>query len=493
MCSGTKLRGGGSAKEPATTYAGYVNFTDVSVLSSGTFQICPTVANEIEFDIEDGRSVCTDLLYSTNKVGFINVEVNETKVSAFQKFNVSISVLGEDGGQYFLKSVVHLNEVLANGRNLLGGFNEKGINIPAKQDFTYLDLYFEGYGNKKIMATCGYVAGYSETINVEKISITVYNISKPYPKTIRDPFEFDVEVLYPNGLLIEEVDVPLTISTSPSTDYEGETEYIAKNGRAHISEFYVQSGGNYYLKVSAGDNSGKSEKKFTVESVDCGIGYGPLIAMILLLVIGLLFPCCTIVLDSKVRAFSQVRLKVLAIHPVSGLFIKQPNYRRSLLLMHIATCELLMLTLIGAIYGYYDTPTTHYHKSFDDYKNVEVYKGATGWALSQVAGIPLFYFNFKATDSIKVAKITSGVMLLLMSLCTGAIIGMTVKYCLGYFVFWIINFMVFLLFDFFFAQVIYSFICLCFMSKMVKLEMESTLRSKDSELNEEYKEDSNRL
>ena len=152
-----------------------------------------------------------------------------------------------------------------------------------------------------------------------------------------------------------------------------------------------------------------------------------------------------------------------------------------------------MLTLIGAIYGYYDTPTTHYHKSFDDYKNVEVYKGATGWALSQVAGIPLFYFNFKATDSIKVAKITSGVMLLLMSLCTGAIIGMTVKYCLGYFVFWIINFMVFLLFDFFFAQVIYSFICLCFMSKMVKLEMESTLRSKDSELNEEYKEDSNRL
>jgi hypothetical protein len=486
-CKGTKINGGGTRVKPVSTSGGKYNFTQVKILSQGEFYICAFDADE---SLDDPNYGCYGtLIHTTNKVGSLKVNVNETKISAYQKFNVTVEIKGEDGRPYKNNATVKFDEVISNRRYLLGGdVNNKVTN------FKEAEIYFEGYGKRQVRAQSGSVIGYSKTISVEGIKIKITNFSDPLPETVRDPFEFDVYLSYANGDPITEIDIPIEISTSPSSTYEGVTEYKVKNGHAHISEFYVKSGGSYRIKVTAGGNSQKSSSKYNIEGIDCDIGYGPLIAMILLLVLGVIFPCFIMTVDSKQKSFNYIPIKVLAIHPLSGLCYKQPNYRRSLLMMQMATCELLMLTLIGAIYGYYDTPTTHYNRNFDDYKNSEVYKGATGWALSQIVAIPLFYFNFKAAESVRTGKITAGVMLLLMGLSTGAIIGMTIKYCLGYFVFWIINFMVFLLFDFFFVQIVYSFLCLCFMSRMIRGEMEAKpKKSQKMHLAEESEENSNKL
>lgn len=465
-CSGSLLHGGASIINPKTTEWGAYTFYEVYIKSSGRFQLYVYDATDIK------TYGFSQSFNSKNKVKTIEVSVNSLLTSAFSYIQANLSIIGEDNGKYLSPSTIYFEEVSYSGRSLLGGSTSLDIK-PSDQNIS-CEIYFTNFGKKKLRARIGSAYGDSKKLDIKKNVIKISEVEEPIPKDTRDPFNFDVKIYDWTGEnLIEEIDVPITISTSPESELDGETEYKTKNGVAHIKDLVVKEGGNYRLAVTAGSNTEKSEEKYEIEATDCGIGYGPLFSMVVLLVTGIIVSSVFAILDHEVKTYQFVRFKVLAIHPLSGIFMKQPNYRRALLCMYIASTELLLLAIIGAIYGYYDTPTTHYNRSFDDYKNKEVYKGATAWALTQILGIPLFFLTFKVGEDAKFIKISAIFSLILMVLCTGAIIGMTVKYCLGYFVYWIINFMIFILFDLFFSQVICSFICVKLITNFIKFEMES--------------------
>ena len=472
-CSGEVLTGGGSIINPKPTTYGAYTFEEVYIKSSGRFQMFVHDAYDFE------TMGYSNEFNSKNKVKTIKVLVNSTEASAFTYIQAKLSVIGEDNGPYLSPSTISFEEVSFSGRGLLGGTTEFELD-PRETNVSY-DVYFANSGRKKLRARIGSAYGDSRLLEIQRNNVSISEVEDPVPKDTRDAFKFEVRVYDSTGTnLIKDVKVPIRISTSPKSELEGETEYETENGVAYIEDLVVKEGGSYRLVVHVGSHTQKSDKEYEIESTDCGIGYAPLFSMVMLLVIGIVVAPVFALADHEVNSYQYVCLKVLAIHPLSGIFMRQPNYRRALLCMYVASTELLLLTLIGAIYGYYDTPTTHYVKSFDNYRNKEVYKGATAWALTQVLAIPLFFLAFKAGENARLIKFSAILSFLLMVMCTGGIIAMTVKYCLGYFVFWVINFMIFILFDFFFCHVVYSFICVRFITKFIRFEMESKAEKSDA-------------
>lgn len=468
-CSGELLENGGSISNPKQTEWGAYNFTSIYVKSHGVFQL-------YVYDAGDRNTYgYSDTFMSYNKVKNIATFINTDLTSAFTYINAQISITGEDGGPYLNKSTIYLEEVSFSGRALLGGTTN--VTIDANDNITTSKIYYSNYGQKKLRARIGSVYGDSSTINIKHNVIKISEV-KPLPKNTRDVFNFKVEVYDWKGSdKISDISVPVIISTSPSSDTGGENEYKTKNGVATIDNFIIKEGGTYKLVVTVGSYTKKSDTEYEIEQLDCSMPIGPLVCFVVLLAIGFLVSIIFFLLDFDVKSYRFIRFKVLVIHPITGMFIKQPNYRRSLISMQFAAVNLLLLLIIAAVYEKYDTPTKSYSNNFDDFFNEEIFKGLFAWGICQAFQIPLFYLNTRAGESTKYMKIGALASFLLMTFSTAGIIGMTVNSCLGCFNYWIYNFVFFFIADFIFAQVIYSFISIAFLGRFAKLELGDILDS----------------
>ena len=92
---------------------------------------------------------------------------------------------------------------------------------------------------------------------------------------------------------------------------------------------------------------------------------------------------------------------------------------------------------------------------------MQVYIGASGWAAAQVVGFPLFIYKvFKILNPGKRACYYVACFTVAL-IDIALVILMSFIYCKGYIMFWIANFLLFLIVDLVFIQTLFMFLTKC--------------------------------
>lgn len=151
----------------------------------------------------------------------------------------------------------------------------------------------------------------------------------------------------------------------------------------------------------------------------------------------------------------------LAICPLTSIFLPQKCLRRTAILLQILASEMLLLTIIGGLMYYFDSPEDKTSYTFDKYYGFQLSRGAIAWTLCQVYTLPIFILNSLAFryKNLKFPYIVTIITSIVIAFgCLAGIIVMTLKYCGGWTEFWIVNFLIFTLFDWATLEMIYSII-----------------------------------
>ena len=199
----------------------------------------------------------------------------------------------------------------------------------------------------------------------------------------------------------------------------------------------------------------------------CDIGSGPIVTMFLMIILWIGLSILFLYFDKDIKTFNSEFSLCLFYHPITGLLNKQPNRRRAAIITHITACELLLLTLIGIMYDQFDNPKYPFSATFHDFYGSQMSRGASAWFLCQVFAIPIFIANAYSISKSHILKTTLPICILFIVLSFIAVIIMTSKYCSGYTIFWIINFLIFLLLDLFILQAIYAILFTKFINQSI--------------------------
>ena len=292
------------------------------------------------------------------------------------------------------------------------------------------------------------------------------------PTNDRHTFGYTVSIYDSHGSEIRSDLNQIDIKSFVDDDHSlgGDSTVLSNKGVATFKKINFDDPGKQKLRATIGDEAYAYEKSFDIESTDCSVGSGPIASTSVLIFLGIFLPFVFYNTDKQVQSYPLIRLFFL-IHPLTALFFKSPSMRRVSVSILLITSELIMITLIGAVFSHFDDTSQHYDKEFTDYYGRILYKGAMGWAISQAAIIPLFYLNVYSINSLKFLKIFLITCTVLIILCFGAMIGMTIKYCIGFSQYWTANFLIFLLFDLALMHVIYSIITALILPKKIRLTL----------------------
>jgi hypothetical protein len=190
----------------------------------------------------------------------------------------------------------------------------------------------------------------------------------------------------------------------------------------------------------------------------CETGRGPIATISLLSFIMIIFGTVFFLTDNKVFSFTS-QATFLKICPLTSIFLPQNSPRRTAMILQLLTSEMLLLTLIGALMYYFDSPEDRTSYVFDKYYGFQLSRGAIAWALCQVYTVPIFFSNslvLKYTKFKLTYILTIVISIVIACGCMAGVIIMTVKYCGGWTELWIVNFLIFTLFDWATLEIIYS-------------------------------------
>ncbi|OMJ95710.1 hypothetical protein SteCoe_773 [Stentor coeruleus] len=469
-CSGNLLEGINSVK----TVEGSAPFKDLYIKSGGKFYIQAKCA---EYDIIGWSK----LIEVENSIAYANITLNETNQSAGFPVNVKATLIGEDNNPYVMSETVYFitknSRYLIDNPRRLGQFSE-GTNDGSLEDgIVSKDIYFDKTGENTVKVECkGISSDYSDPILISESKLIISDLN-PLPDTVRREFNFFVTMKNNNQSELQTTfSVPISVEVEDedgdlhSDILSGVTLESTSKGIAYFSNMRFKDGGKYKIVAIFGDSIAKTEL-MEVEGPRCSVGSGPVSSMCILTFIALVFPLCLWNSDRKIKVFPPSCCSCMILHPITGLFYKQPFARRSLQLLAICASELAMLALIGGLYAYYDTPLSNYDATFEDYYGRQVFKGATGWALSQVISIPLFFINFYMMEKGNLKNIVIFLSIIVIMCSFGAIVGMTAYYCIGYSIYWTANFLIYLAIDLFVMQTLFSIVAIFFMSSYLKQEL----------------------
>lgn len=441
------------------TNGGLVYFGPYKIISSGKF-IFRASCNEIPSAYSTEFTVI-------NKYKDITFTTSTDKITANFEFDLTIMLTGEDGFPSTISSTIFLQDS--------SGSLNGTIILTARQGICITTLWFQTYGEKVLsVSSLLSVDSFEGPITVEPNAIVIEDIPEiDRPTTTRESFILNITIMDSEKVRVENSTRPhiIEFSLEPDGELDG-TQRTAEtsNGTYFISDLIPKDPGDYYLIITLDRNYvyKYTDVEFSIESASCFPGSGPISCMSVLIFLNIVLSVAFAYIDKNVKTFPTVKFVPFLIHTLTSLFFRQPKRRRLLLCLSIFTSELIMLTIIGGIYAYYDSPTERYNKVFEDYYGRLLYKGATGWALAQAGIIPIFFLTFYSIGNQNIVKADIAVCVVMIFLCFGAIVGMTVKYCIGYSIYWTANFLIFILFDVLVMQPIYTLICYYLMTKDIK-------------------------
>lgn len=443
--------------------AGY--FANLQIISSGKFK---WRASSPKYG--EGYS---DEFIITNKVKKIEGKFSKTSITAYFPVKLTINIIGEDDELYLGDVSIKIED-------------ESGASSLSSDEFTVSDgsekieIYYKKKASKAYFTITSDATDdeyISDKITVLPSQIVLITNDNWLPSNTKQSFIFDIQIMDNSQSTIESDfgKYNLTMSLDPDdSDFDGSQEKVTtKKGEVTIDDLIIESSGDYKLIISCPSCETYTTETFSIDSTACRLGSGPISCMCVLIFLGIISSLAFYLSDKNTKGFQPNKLSgctynFFLIHPFLSLFFRQPRKRRILVSIQLFTSELLMLTLIGAIYAYYDSPTERYEKNFTDYYARQLYKGGTGWALAQFGILPIFYLNFYSLGYPGLTKYTVITCIVLTVLSFGAIVGMTVKYCIGYSVYWTANFLIFVLFDLCLMQIIYTAFAICLMPHPVK-------------------------
>ncbi|OMJ84661.1 hypothetical protein SteCoe_14180 [Stentor coeruleus] len=437
------------------TNFGEVKFEDFFVISSGTFNF------EIKCNLCETAYSAQFIV--TNKLISINMTSSVTEQAAFFYLSIEVNLIGEDENK-FIQTV----ELEMEDNPSVKGIDNLQIDEGQR---TYDQVYFIDIGDKELILKNkdGSIKG-SISIKITPDYLKITNMIEILPANTNHYLEFQVEIYdKEDGKLETNHNHNVVAELDPVGKIEGEFNKTTNNGTVYFYNLQIKTAGTFSLKAIS-DNISEIvyDKQLKISLTDCNVGSGPVASMSILVFLGIFITFIFFRVDKEKKSFGWNGFIMLLIHPFSALFISSPPKRRALLCLQLCVSELLMLTLIGAVYAYFDTPLEHYEKDFTDYYGRQLYKGAFGWALAQVGIIPMFFLNFYTLGAKKLTIYVIMIYIILTVLCFGAIVGMTCEYCIGYSIYWTVNFLIFLLFDLFFMQVIYTVIAYFLKTQKIK-------------------------
>lgn len=469
-CSGFSLTGNTSE----STYEGSVVFKNLEIKSGGKFYVKAYCA---EHDIS-GYSKAVQV---KNFIKSANITLYETSQSAGFPVNVTATLIGEDDNPYIMNTtasfVTKTSRYLIDYPRRLANFDVITDDGSLGDGIISENIYFKDSGENTVKVICeGKSSNYSDPIDISKSILTMSPLN-PIPDNVRREFSFTVVMRDSNNTEKQtffstpiEIEVKDKYGDLHNDKLAGSTLEFTNKGIAYFKDLRFKSGGKYRVVAIFGDSTAETEL-MDIEDASCSVGSGPVASMSVLTFIVLVFPLCLLNSDRKVKVFPPTCCSCLVLHPLTGLFYKQPFSRRSIQLLTLCTSELAMLALIGGLYAYYDTPTSNYDATFEDYYGRQVFKGATGWALAQVIAIPLYFATFYMMEKGNLKNIIIFFSTIVIFLSFGAIVGMTAYYCVGYSIYWTANFLIFLAVDLFVMQTLFSIVAIFFMSHYLKQEL----------------------
>lgn len=437
---------------------GVLSIDKFYIKSSGTFKLIASSKST--------TSALSSSIYIQNKVDSIEVVFDSSSVSAYKDFNVTVQLLGDDGNLYFHPTEVTLNTSLSSYNGDLSEVTESGI-----WEFT---CFFNHSGSKffEVSTNDSSATGYNDSLEILPNVLKFSDFSKNLPTNDRHTFEFKVKIYDSEGLKVVTEKDPIEVVAFVDDDHSlgGKTRLNSNKGVAKFEDINFDDTGKQKLRVTIGDEDFAYYSEFDIEATDCRVGSGPIACTSVLIFLLVFLTFIFYNTDKQVQSYPKVRL-LLLVYPPTALIFKSPPIRRITVVLLIISCELLMLTFIGAVYAHFDDTTQHYDKDFRDYYGRILYKGGMGWAIAQIGTIPLFYLNFWSIYNNKVLKYFLLTSALVIVLSFGAMVGMTIKYCIGFSQYWTANFLIFLLFDFLIMQPIYTMILLYLKGKRAKNKM----------------------
>ncbi|OMJ73257.1 hypothetical protein SteCoe_28099 [Stentor coeruleus] len=438
---------------------GQTYFGPFRIISSGKFYLKAS-CNELP-------SAFSTEFFVVNKYKDMTFSLSTDKITANFNFDLTIKLIGQDGFPSTTSSTIFIKDS--------SGSLEGEVELIAKQGFCITTLWFNAYGDK-VLAMSSLLSDdiFEEPISVASNTIVIEDIPEiDIPTTTRESFILNITIMDSEKKFIENAHGPhkIEFSLDPDGELDGtQRSAITNNGSFLISDLIPKDSGDFYLVITLDGNYKYtySDVEFSIESASCFPGSGPISCMSVLIFLSIILSVVFAFVDKNVKKFPSTKFVPFLIHTLTSLFYKQPKKRRLLLCLTIFTSELIMLTIIGGIYAYYDSPTERYNKVFEDYYGRLLYKGATGWALAQAGIIPIFFLTFYSIGNKNIVKANIAVCVIMIFLCFGAIVGMTVKYCIGYSIYWTANFLIFILFDVLVMQPIYTIICYYLMTKDIR-------------------------
>jgi hypothetical protein len=434
---------------------GYFSTDNLFILSSGKFKL--QASSDIS---ETGES---KEIQVQNYLKEIKITVDENPQSALKDLNINVRLLGDDGEEYIKPTIASLETNFSSYNG--------DTNYTTSTGTWNITCYFNLSGNFSLKVTTNEsdsVEGKLEKLKIYPNLLKFSEFSEDLPTNDRHTFGYTVRVYDSSGdSVIKKPQVEVRSFVDKDHSLGGKSKVLTVDGVAKFKDINFEDSGKQKLRVTIGDQVFVYEKSFDIQSTDCSVGSGPISCTSVLIFLGLFLPFVFYNSDKSITSFPKKPLFLL-IHPLTGLFFESPRNRRLSLSILLVTCELITITLIGAVYAYFDDPTEHYDKDFTDYYGRILYKGGMGWAIGQFAIIPLFFLNFFSVGNRKLAIYFYVICGIFIILCFGAMIGMTAKYCIGYSQYWTVNFLIFLLFNLVLMEVIYVIIAILIMSEKHK-------------------------
>ena len=464
-CSGGKMKKYNSetiVSKLTSSGSGAIYFGPFTIVSSGTFKFQATTDG-----YPSARSSSSVTI--SNKFSKLNATFTKTSISTYNDIKLTVEAYGEDEELY----IQDLN-ITINYEPKTSSLNDYSV-VTNEGGFAKTVYFIQNNSNAYYVLTCdkSNEEYKSKSLNVKPNTFYLDYDTEWLPTNTKQSFKFDLYVKDYEGKSTIERDFDVRFSVDPDADIDGKQEKVtADNGMVTIDDLIVSESGTYKLKIDCDSCETYTSEEFKINSTSCRLGGGPFGCMAVLIFFIILCTFLFYCSDRKIEHYREMKIsnfwyKFLLIHPFIAIFIRQPRNRRILIALQLFTAELLMLTLIGAIYAYYDSPIERYEKSFTDYYARQLYKGGTGWALAQAGIIPIFFLSFYSIGYSELRKYTVTVCIIITVLCFGAIVGMTIKYCIGYSVYWTANFLIYVLFDVVLMQFIYTLVAICLMPKKV--------------------------
>ncbi|OMJ76190.1 hypothetical protein SteCoe_24485 [Stentor coeruleus] len=288
-------------------------------------------------------------------------------------------------------------------------------------------------------------------------SNTIYDVVyMVYPQTTSD-IKFEIS-FYTSGsyqdnilsLTIPKITVldSTTISTSISGDFSSSKSYKCAYLQASLTwiengcEILELSNKNVILSIS----HQSTFKVFNmVTTGPCKTGFGPIIITCSWLFFGIFSLIIFTIIDKNQK---EENINKYTFYPIFSIFIRQVKGKRNSSISYLFFTHTILICMIGILLQSSEKPFEKTYEKTGNFTKKNIFLVFVAWILTQIIVFPMYYFIFNIYETERINKIAKCVGFLFSFSCVILVIFMNIVSCKKFNDNWVIDYFVFLVFQF---------------------------------------------